>query len=331
MDGSILITGGTRGLGFATVRALLREDAGRHLIIPARNLSTAREALAQLTAQLAPATGGGDRKKGSDLGNLHLVECDLADLASIRRGAAAIGELLDQPGVPPLRALAANAGIQRWREPGQTADGFEMTFGTNVLGHYLLIRLLTERATGRASGRVMEQGRVILVTSSTHWGDFQHTWGVVAPPRWGSVESLARPATPAPSNRKAATSAYSTSKLGLIYLTHELARRLPPEYEVFSYNPGLIPGTGITREAPAIARFLGRTFFQSVRMLPGAVGARTSGTELARTLTGPSPARSGDYLDRGRLADSSPESHDPKRELELWEVGARLVGIATAG
>ena len=331
MDGSILITGGTRGLGFATVRALLREDAGRHLIIPVRNLTTARRALAQLTAQLAPATSGSDGKTSSELGNLHLVECDLGDLASIRRATAAIGELLDDPGVPPLRAVAANAGIQLWRDPAQTADGFEMTFGTNLLGHYLLIRLLTEQTAGLASGPVMSQGRIILVTSSTHWGDFQHTWGMVAPPRWGPVESLARPATPAPSNRKATTSAYSTSKLGLIYLTHELARRLPPEFEVYSYNPGLIPGTGLAREAPAIVQFLSRTFFQSVRMLPGSVGARKSGAELAQALTGPSPARSGDYLDRGHLADSSPESYDPEREKELWEVSAELVGITTAG
>ena len=312
MNGTILLTGGTRGLGYATLEALLRADPSRHVILPARNLTAARAVTARLTAKYESKVSGST--------NLHLVECDLGDLASIRKAAAEIGELLDQPGIPPLQVLAANAGVQRWREYATTADGFEVTFGTNLLGHYLLVRLLTER--------ISRPGRIVLVSSSTHWGDFRHTWGMVAAPRWDAAEALARPAESARvASRAAATSAYSTSKLALIYLTHELARRLPEGVDVYSYNPGLIPGTGLAREAPGITMFLSRTVFQSVRLLPGAVGARTSGAELAETLTGPPPAPTGAYLDRGHPVDSSPESYDPDRERQLWLDSAHLVEI----
>lgn len=304
MNDTILVTGGTRGLGRGAALALLRADPRRHLILPVRNPAAGRAVAAQLAT-----------RSGND--NVHLVECDLANLASIRASAKQIERVLDDPAAPPLRGLLANAGVQRWRAPGRTEDGFEVTFATNVLGHYLLIRLLTHRLTA--------PGRVVLVSSSTHWGDLRHTWGLVAPPHWDAVEALAR-LQPA-ATRKDATAAYSTSKLALIYLTHELARRLPDGIDAYSYSPGVIPGTGLTREAPAIARFLGRTVFHAVRVLPGAVGANASGAELAAALTGPAPASTGSYLDRGRPAESSPQSHNPAREQELWVTAARLVGL----
>ena len=84
----------------------------------------------------------------------------------------------------------------------------------------MLVRDLLDRLTTPA--------RVVLVSSATHRGDFLHSGGLVPPPRWTSPDVLARPGTGAGAERaKAGQRAYTTSKLGLIHLVHEFARRDP--------------------------------------------------------------------------------------------------------
>lgn len=131
MSDTTFVTGGTRGLGYATTEALLRHDPGRHVVLAVRDPAAGNE----VAARLAAATGNS---------NIHLVACDLASLDSIRAAATSLEKVLDD-GLPPLRGLLANAGIQRLDTTGRTRDGYELTFATNVLGHYLLVRLLLDR------------------------------------------------------------------------------------------------------------------------------------------------------------------------------------------
>src|ERR1700726_3389725 len=115
----VLVTGVSAGLGVESARALAAH--GAEVIGAARDLSKAQAATEQVRAQ---ATGGG---------SLRLVQLDLASLDSVRRcadGLLAAGESFD--------VIIANAGVMACPK-GTTVDGFETQFGTNHLGHFVLV------------------------------------------------------------------------------------------------------------------------------------------------------------------------------------------------
>lgn len=218
-----------------------------------------------------------------------VIKGDLASLTSVREAAAAIDE--------PLDGYVGNAGIQQMTDKTTTADGWETTFAVNVIAHYLLIQSLT----------FTENARIVITGSASHFGTFSHNMGLVPAPRWADPARLARPG--AVGNGRAA---YSTSKLGVVYLVHALARRLPQD--VYTFNPGFTPGTGLVRY-----NRVGDFFWRRVLPhLPGVNTAEQAGAELAALALGPRPAESGAYIDRSAVTPSSPESYDEAREEELW-------------
>jgi NAD(P)-dependent dehydrogenase (short-subunit alcohol dehydrogenase family) len=115
----ILVTGVSAGLGLETARVLAAH--GAEVVGAARDLSKAEAAAEPVRAQAAK--GGG----------LELVELDLASLTSIR--ACATGLL---SAGKPFDLIVANAGVMGCPQ-GKTADGFETQFGTNHLGHFVLV------------------------------------------------------------------------------------------------------------------------------------------------------------------------------------------------
>ena len=118
----ILVTGASAGLGVETARVLAAH--GAQVVGAARDLEKARAATAPV--RQAAANGGG----------LELVQLDLASLASVRAcadGLVAAGK--------PFDVIIANAGVMACPK-GTTADGFETQFGTNHLGHFVLINRL---------------------------------------------------------------------------------------------------------------------------------------------------------------------------------------------
>src|SRR5580692_8618265 len=136
----VLVTGVSAGLGVETARALVAH--GAHVVGAARDLAKAERATAEVRAQAA--NGGG----------LELVELDLASLESVRACADAL--VADGR---PFAAVIANAGVMR-TPFGHTADGFETQFGTNHLGHFVLVnRIASVFAPG---------GRLVNVSSSGH-------------------------------------------------------------------------------------------------------------------------------------------------------------------
>ncbi|WP_151478737.1 SDR family NAD(P)-dependent oxidoreductase [Streptomyces albicerus] len=301
--GTVLLTGAGRGLGRVTALTLLRERPDLHLVVAVRSDPVG------LAARLAAETGS-PRVRG--------VACDLGSLGSVRQAADTVRELLDAGELPPLRAVVANAGMQAVTATDRTADGFEVTFGTNVLGHHLLIRRLMDRLTA--------PGRIVLVGSGTHFGDFRHSWGLVPPPRSAPVAELALPwTTPDAHTAKAGRSAYAASKLATVHLAHELDRRTPKGIDVYTYDPGLMPGTGLAREAGPLGRLLWNSLLHLTRVHPSSTNPRASGRKLAEVAVGAPAAPSGSYLDRGRPVRSAPASYDPAREAELWEEAERLV------
>ncbi len=138
----VLVTGVSAGVGLETARVLVAH--GAHVVGAARDLAKACAATAQLAA--------GERPKGS----FQLIELDLASLASVRACADALlkaGEQFD--------VVIANAGVMA-APKGTTADGFETQFGTNHLGHFVLVN--------RIADLFNPGGRLVMVSSAGHRG-----------------------------------------------------------------------------------------------------------------------------------------------------------------
>lgn len=142
-----LITGANSGIGFAAALKLARKDA--ELIVACRNQRKGEETLARLREE-AP----GVRAEAGVL--------DLASLASVREFAS---RELDRQ--RPLHVLINNAGVMAVPRRTLTADGFELQFGTNVLGHFALTGLLWP-AIERAAAEPMDAPRVVTIASIAH-------------------------------------------------------------------------------------------------------------------------------------------------------------------
>ena len=165
-----IITGANSGIGRAAARALA--GAGAHVVLAVRD------------------TGKGARAAASIQGSTEVRPLDLASLESVRQFAADWDE--------PIDLLINNAGVMV--PPfSRTADGFELQFGTNHLGHFALTNLLLEHVTGR----------VVTVSSTGH--------------RIGKIdfEDLNWERKPYKAWR-----AYGQSKLANLLFTAELQRRL---------------------------------------------------------------------------------------------------------
>ncbi|MDT3396588.1 SDR family NAD(P)-dependent oxidoreductase [Streptomyces sp. B1866] len=305
---TVIMTGASRGLGRRAAACLLRDYPDLHLLLTVRGRASDA---GRLAAGLAVETGNA---------NVSALPCDLSSFADVRTAAGEARRRLAGGDLPPLIGFVGNAGIQMTSATRATVDGFETTFAVNVLAPCLLVRLLLDSFA--------PFGRVVLVGSDVHFGDARHNLGMVPAPCWQPSDQLAEPGTgPAADTVRAGRRAYATSKLGVIYLVHALARRLPPGIDVYSYNPGLVPGTGLTRDAGPATRLAARTVLHAARATPFATGPERAGRLLARAAAGPRPGGTGAYLDRGRPTRSSPESYDEGREEELWATAARLCGL----
>jgi NAD(P)-dependent dehydrogenase (short-subunit alcohol dehydrogenase family) len=294
---TIVMTGATRGIGRRAAETVLRRAPDAVLVVLAR--------------------GGGAAGLAGANPNVRVLDVELAAPGSIRAATAALRRDLAGGALPPLAAVVANAGLQVLRADSATAGGLETTFAVNVVANHVLVEGLREP--------LGPGGRIVVTTSDTHFGDLAHNLGLVPGPVWRDPDVLARPATGAAAGtRKAGQTAYSTSKLAVVYWVHALARRLPEGTEVFSFNPGLVPGTGLARDFSAPGRFV------FGRVMPLLVHTRfastvaTAGDHLAATALDPVPAGSGAYLNGRTPEPSSPESYDEDREEALWRTLDRL-------
>src|SRR4051812_29125475 len=139
-----LVTGVSAGLGIETSRALLAR--GAEVVGTARDLAKAKAATSEISA-----------KYGA---KFKIVELDLASLASVRKCADA---LLAEG--KPFHLVIANAGIMATPK-GKTSDGFEMQFGTNFVGHFVLVN--------RIASLMPSGARLVSLSSAAHhYGDLK--------------------------------------------------------------------------------------------------------------------------------------------------------------
>jgi NAD(P)-dependent dehydrogenase (short-subunit alcohol dehydrogenase family) len=125
---------------------------------------------------------------------------------------------------------------------------------------------------------------------------------------------------------------YSTSKLANVYFTYALARRLPSGITANAFDPGLMPATGLMREAPAALRFIFRHIpIALLRRLfsPNVHTAEESGAALARLVTAPElNTTTGRYFEGSRQIRSSDESYNDERAVELWNASVTLTAAS---
>jgi len=214
-----------------------------------------------------------------------------------------------------------------------TADGFESTFGVSHLGHYLLVNLLVP---------LMEKpARIAVVASGVH--DPVELAKVPASmavpvPAWNTPTALAKgDLGPAAANDDATADRgrrYSTTKLANVYFTYGLAHRLPEGITANAFDPGLMPGTGLAREYPAVVRFAWHNILPRLIPLLRLVLVKNihtpeeSGKALARLIVDPAlVSTNGKYFEGLREIPSSAESYDKDRAEELWRESATLTGI----
>jgi NAD(P)-dependent dehydrogenase (short-subunit alcohol dehydrogenase family) len=263
---TFLVTGGNTGIGLATARGLAARGARVH--IACRSPDRARAAVARIAAET-----------GNDA--VGFLPLDLASLASVRECAQAFLALGQ-----PLHVLINNAGVAGRR--GLTADGFELAFGVNHLGHFALTTALAGHLAASAPARV------VTVSSDAHY----QARGV-------DFAALRRPTRSLTGLRE-----YAVSKLCNVLFAQELARRMRGRgVTACALHPGVV-ASDIWRRVPWPVRPL-----LTRRMLSTEQGAQTSlYCATAQELAG----ASGRFYDQGQERAPSPAA-TPELGRLLWE------------
>ena len=290
---SIVMTGATTGLGRVAATHLLTRP-GSELTIGARGATS--------------------------LPSARVLPLDLASLASVRLFAARIERQVD--------VLVLNAGGQRPGVDTRTVDGFETTFATNHLAHYLLLRLIMSK--------LARDARVVFTSSGTHNPREGADKVGVPTPRHADARRLAHPETDADvlhSALPAGMQAYSASKLCNVMTALTLAEQ--PEsarWTVTAYDPGLTPGTGLVRDQAFFIRVLAPLILPLIRPFASGMNSLAAAgrglAELATDAVLP-PGRVYGALRKGRLTwpDPSELAQDPVARAKLWTESAELVGL----
>jgi NAD(P)-dependent dehydrogenase (short-subunit alcohol dehydrogenase family) len=286
-----LVTGVSAGLGVETARAAAAHGA--------KVTGTARD-LAKARAALAPHAGLG----------IELLACDLASLASVRACADALnarGERFD--------VVIANAGVMNCPF-GHTADGFETHFGTNHLGHFVLVN--------RIAPLIADGGRVVILSSSAHRASdvdlddpgFEHTAYAPFP-------------------------AYGRSKTANVLFALELDRRLRGRgVRATALHPGGIRTELLRHTTPELLQEMAA---QSAKRPDGSQGApaaiktvpQGAATSVWAAFVAPAQEVGGRYCEDCQVAELAetggsggvrPYALDPARAKALWAKSEEMVG-----
>ena len=266
----VLITGANTGIGLVTAREL--QIRGAHVFMACRSASRAQAALDSIRR--------GDGAPGGCV-PIEVLPLDLGDFDSVRQCAQAfLARGL------PLHLLINNAGLAGSR--GLTKSGFELAFGTNHLGHFLLTQLLLERIKSSSPARI------VTVASRAHTRVDGIDWDAVCKP----------------TKTMAGLPEYGVSKLANVLFSAELSRRLAgSDVTTYALHPGVV-ATDVWRAVPWPFRSL-----IMLGMISTEEGAATtlycaSAVEVA--------GETGLYYDKCRVKMPSRVGQDAALAAELW-------------
>lgn len=309
---TILITGGHGGIGLECSK-LLAGQYRLNLVLAGRSL----ERMDPVARELQTAYGV----------KVSTIKLDTSSLASVRAGAAQCRAMLDNGEIDSLQAVICNAGVRLNGPVSYTVDGYEETFATNYLGHFLLVELLLDR--------VADHGRIVFTASGTHDPDTPDGMMGIAPDHDAiALANTGKDGKKPVSNGKL----YATSKLCMILQTYELDRRLRRSGSTIAsiaYDPGATPGTGFNRGMSKPVQWLATRAFNQWLMKRAGITMGSldfSGKALAKVAADPAYATgSGKYFQSNdnRLIErrSSKLSYDEQRALKLWNDSKALVHL----
>ena len=277
-----IVTGANTGLGFETARMLA--ERGAAVVLAVRDVKKGKQAAARIA------------------GDVSVQTLDLTSLESIRSAAAEL-----RAAHPRIDLLINNAGVM-YTPKRTTADGFELQFGTNHLGHFALTGLLMDQLLPVPGSRVVTVSSVgHRIRAAIHFDDLQweHSYNRIG--------------------------AYGQAKLANLMFTYELQRRLAPHGTTVAVaaHPG-VSNTELMRNSPAALRvplsWLAPLISQKAEMgaLP-TVRAATDPTVIGGQYYG--PGGRGEVRGYPKLVSSSTESHDQVTHQRLWAVSEELTGV----
>ena len=273
----------------------------------------------------------------------HLLTCSLS-----RFLAFSLSRLLDSTpddetcllSRPPLTTkndrldcLVCNAAVYlpTAKEPTFTADGFELSVGTNHLGHFLLANLLLPSLEASPDNSPAGQPRMVIVGSIT--GNTNTMAGNVPPKAdLGDLSGLASKAPMIDGKEFDGAKAYKDSKVCNMLTMRELNKRFGGKSRVAfsSLYPGCIADTGLFRTHFQLFKTLFPLFQKYVTK--GYVSQAEAGRRLAQVVSDPAMGKSGVYWSWSEKDGSfenqvSEEVSDDAKAARLWEVSEKLVGL----
>ena len=261
-----LITGANTGIGLVTARELAAR--GAHVFIACRSVEKGKAGVDEI-------------RKTVGNGQVEVLALDLGDFDSVRQCAKAfLARDL------PLHLLINNAGLAGAK--GMTKSGFELAFGTNHLGPFLLTELLLDRI------RQSAPARIVTVASRAHI----------------RVSGIDFDAVTKPTQGKAGLLEYGVSKLANVLFSAELGRRLAGTgVTTYALHPGVV-ASDVWRELPQPFRTLAKLFMISVE--EGAV------TTLYCATSPDVSAQTSLYYDKCSVKSPSKVGQDATLATELW-------------
>jgi NAD(P)-dependent dehydrogenase (short-subunit alcohol dehydrogenase family) len=269
-----VITGATSGIGKATAMALAAQDHAVYLLV--RNIIKGEAVKQEITEQT---------------GNKHIyvIKCDLADLQSVCEAIAELSQKL-----MAINILVNNAGAG-FSERQVSRDGFEMTFATNHLGHFLL-------TTGLMPLLERGQARIINVSSEGH---------KLGKPNFDDLQSA---------QNYSSVKAYGMAKLFNVYFARSLAQKFGDKgILAFSLHPGVVNSSFADKLKgfEKIMMKLARPF-----MITSEQGAETS-IYLA---TAPRLDQfNGCYFKKKHVAKTAAIVQDAAVQEKLWQISDKLI------
>lgn len=287
-----VVTGGNSGIGYEAALALATK--GAHVILAVRSAEKGQAAVTSI-------------QRAHPGAQVEVIALDLSNLGSVRHFAETFSQRFEA-----LPLLINNAGVMALPF-ARTADGFEMQFGTNHLGHFALTGLLMPAILAAPNARV------IMVSSGLHTSgtiDFDNLDGAKSYSRWG---------------------AYSQSKLANLLFAYELQRRFTAA-GIGVIVAGCHPGYAATNLQSAGARMQGSRVSELLSNVANRLFAQSAAMGALPTLYAATAAdvNGCDYIGpvgllgmRGAPGKikSSARSYDTTVAARLWQVSEQLTGV----
>ena len=272
---TVLITGANSGTGKWTSIELAK--MGAHIVMLCRNKSRGENALKEI-------------KLISGSNNIDLMICDLADIGSIIKFCDKFKAKYTK-----LDVLINNAGVILPKRE-LSKNGYELLFGVNHLGHFLLTNLLLDLLVKS------EPSRIIVVSSGAHKIGRIHFNDINLENNWNMVKS------------------YSQSKLANILFTYELSRRLVnTKVTVNALHPGTIKSNFAINRDTGFGKYIMkslRPFFKTAKKASETAVYLASSMEVEGI--------TGKYFVKSKISTSSSLSHEDEVAKKLWKISKEM-------